>query len=275
MNIDNSTGNESLEILDTKKLFWDAVKKKKKFIIIFFTICAACFVFPPFIIFVGPLFFVAMIWISITQFKIRHTFWNQLALKYRWEYVPTKDIREEKALLFKTGHSKIAFHGINGDYNDQPFHIFEYSYAMGQDKNKHTFSFTVFEIKFTGTFPHLYLDTKHDFYSNLPSLFSSATRISLPHDFEKKFHLYAPKEYEIEALEIFTPDVLAHLVDSGWNHDMEFVDGELIIYRQVRFKNFVDLDTELNRIKKFIDIISPQLNKFKLTHIGDNPSNLI
>jgi hypothetical protein len=270
MTTNNLTEQENEGILDTKKIFWNTIKKKKKFIVIFSTICLACFVFPPFIIFVGPLFFIAIIWLSITYDKIRHTFWNQLALKYKWEYIPIKDIQEEKALLFKTGHSKIASHGINGNYNYQPFHIFEYSYTIGQGKNKQIFSFTVFEIKFTGTFPHLYLDTKHDFYSNMSLLFSSAVRIPLPRDFEKKFELYAPKEYEIEALEIFTPNVLTHLINSGWNHDMEFIDGELVIYKQVKFKNFVELDTELNRIKKFIDIMSPQLNKFKLTPIGDN-----
>ncbi|OGI60389.1 hypothetical protein A2641_01600 [Candidatus Nomurabacteria bacterium RIFCSPHIGHO2_01_FULL_37_25] len=273
--------DEYSEVLDIKKVFFQILKKKIKniilgtFLLLIWSVLCIIFLVPkitssdfgfflilfPWLLFLG--------WLSILYSKVREAFWKQLALKYGWEYTSTKNISQEKALLFNIGHSKFAPYGIIGSYNNHPFHIFEYEYTIGSGKHKTTYSFTVFEVKFTGTFPHLYLNYKSDGYSNMPSVFSSLAKISVPYEFEDKFKLYAPKEYETETLEIFTPDIFALLIDSKWNHDMEFVDGELIIYRNEKFNNFTDLDGEFNKIKKFISILSPRLNRLKLTQIGD------
>jgi hypothetical protein len=210
-----------------------------------------------------------LVWCYVIYVEAKTAFWKQLAVKYGWEYTRHKRISKEKALLFQIGHSKFVQHGITGDYNSQPFHVFEYHYATGKGKYRVDYNLTVFEVKFTGTFPHLYINSKGDWYSNSPSFFSSLANISVPPEFRDRFKLYAPKEYEIETLEIFTPEVLEYLIDSGWNHDMEFVDGELVIYSNNQFTNFTDLDKELIKIKKFVDILAPRLNHLKLSKIGD------
>ena len=226
-------------------------------------------------ILIGIPWFIFFGYLGVIYSKVREAFWMQIASKYGWTYTRYKNTLKEKALLFSMGDSIEVGHGITGNYNDQPFHIFEYTYEVGHGKHKATFSFTVFEIKFTGTFPHLYLNYKSDGYANTPALFSSLATLSLPPEFENEFKLYAPKEYEIETLEIFTPDILSHLLDCGWKHDMEFVEGELVIYRRSHFNNFNDLDAELNKIKKFVDILSPKLNRLKLTEIGDHSALLV
>jgi len=277
---------KDVDVLNTNKAFSQILKKRREKIMLFILIVAICiFILLKFspniiintnlILFITsiPLFIMVM-WLGILYSKIREAFWRQIALKYNWTYTPAKDISKEKALLFSVGHSKKAHNGITGNYNNLPFYIFEYQYTIGSGKDSRTYNFTVFEVKFTGTFPHLYLNYQNDWYSNSPSIFSSFAKISLPQEFADKFKLYVPKEYEIEALQIFTPDVFSILLDSNWNHDMEFVDGELIIYSNKQFSNFTDLDSELTKIKKFVDILSPLLNRFKLHQIGDYSSSL-
>jgi hypothetical protein len=281
-----SIGDEFGEVLNTRKTFFLALKKESKKIILVIIFASAwslvCFKFLPasfvssdlgFYIVILP-WFLLLFWFMMIYSKVREAFWKQLALKYKWEYTPHKSIHNEKALLFKIGRPQMVCHGIAGSYNNQPLHIFEYEYTIGSGKNKTTYSFTVFEVKFTGTFPHLYLNYKNDWYSNTPAMFSSLAKISVPAEFEDKFKLYSPKEYEVETLEIFTPEVFSTLLDLEWNHDMEFVDGELVIYRKKRFGNFADLDAELNKIKKFIDLLAPRLNKLKLYQIGNISSSL-
>ncbi len=280
-NINPTPLDEYGEVLDVKHVFWKELKKRKKRIIM---LAAVAFVWALFCLIimrpgftlsiygfwlvVFPLIFL-FLWLAIIYSGIRKAFWQQLATKYGWEYSPLKDISDEKGLLFAVGNSEEAYNGIKGEYKNHPFHIFEYSYTVGSGKHKSTYSFTVFEIKFTGTFPHLYLNYKGDWHSNAPSMFSELAKITLPSEFENKFKLYSPKEYEIETLQIFTPEIFALLLDSKWNHDMEFVNGELVIYRKKRFNSFTELDAELAKIKKFIDILSPLLNRFKLAQIGD------
>jgi hypothetical protein len=38
------------------------------------------------------------------------------------------------------------------------------------------------------------------------------TTLPVPHEFAKRFELRGPAQYEIEALEIFTPDILAYVL---------------------------------------------------------------
>lgn len=210
-----------------------------------------------------------LLWFSEIYKKARKDFWQQLALKYNWDYVFRRDVADEKALLFHAGHSPSVQNGISGNYNNHPFFIFEYEYSVGYGKSRRTHSCTVFEIKFKGTFPHIYLNYKNDYHSNPPSFFASLGNIPVPTEFEKQFKLYAPEKYEQETLQIFTSEIFALLIDSEWKHDMEFVDGELIIYREIKFDNFTSLDSELTQIKKFIDILAPRLNHSKLAQIGD------
>ncbi len=274
--------SQNMEVLDTKKAFTQALKKEYAKIIqgtLFSLTWSGIFIkFLPskfassdfgFIIIILP-WIILFLFIGAIYAVVREAFWKQLALKYNWEYTSRKKITGEKALLFKTGRPTLdTQHGIKGVHNNQPFHIFEYAYEIGSGKNKATYSFTVFEIKFTGTFPHIYLNYKNDWYSNTPAVFSSLAKISVPREFEKKFKLYAPKEYEIEVLEIFTPEVFSLLIDLKCNYDMEFVDGELVVYTNKRFSNFKDLDMGVTEIKKVVDILSPRLNRLELTQIGD------
>lgn len=282
-----NTGNE--EALDTKKIFYRLLREKKIWIPVlilavgsiqlpvFFVIASSLshqddlftLIYTSLLLFTIPLCIGLLLLYNLHLEAVHEAIWRQLASKYKWQYSPSKEVTEEKALLFSKGHFIKAQHEIKGEHKGQPFSIFVYTYSVGSGKYKTVYSFTVFEIKFTGTFPHIYLNYKDDRYSNVPSFLSSYAKISLPLEFENKFKLYCPKEYEIETLEILTPNILSLLLDSEWDHDMEFVDGELIIYRKLRFDNFQQLDSELNRIKKFIDILSPVLNRLKLTHVGD------
>lgn len=215
------------------------------------------------------------LWISTLYKDIRETFWVQLADKYKCKYDLRKSFREEKALVFQVGHSKHLLNGISGIFNNHPFHIYEYQYSIGHGKGRQDFVLTVFEATFKGSFPHLYLDYKNNSYSTKSGINSSLlAQLSLPKEFENKFKFYSPKEYEIETLEIFTPDVFLHLINLGWNYDMEFINGELVMYRKVRLNSTAELEEELIKVEKIFEVLAPKLNHLKLEHIGNIPSLL-
>jgi hypothetical protein len=54
--------------------------------------------------------------------------------------------------------------------------------------------------------------------------------LSLEGDFNEHFTLYAPKEYERDALYIFTPDLMALLIDTVAQFDVEVIDDQLFVY---------------------------------------------
>lgn len=51
-----------------------------------------------------------------------------------------------------------------------------------------------------------------------------AQRLSLEGDFDRHFTLYCPEGYERDALYLFTPDVMARLIDRAGGFDVEIID---------------------------------------------------
>jgi hypothetical protein len=59
--------------------------------------------------------------------------------------------------------------------------------------------------------------------------------LSLEGDFDKYFTLYAPRQYERDALYVFTPDLMVLLIDRLASFDLEIVDNRLYIYSHKPF----------------------------------------
>ena len=71
-----------------------------------------------------------------------------------------------------------------------------------------------------------------------------------------------------------TPEVLALLMDEGWEHDTEIVDGKLFMFCERYIDTREELDAELKRLSALTRLIAPRLNRLKLTPIGNLPSTL-
>lgn len=66
-------------------------------------------------------------------------------------------------------------------------------------------------------------------------------RLGLEGDFDRHFRLYCPEGYERDALYLFTPDVMARLIDRADGFDVEIVDDWVFISQA---KDFVTLDPQ-------------------------------
>ena len=62
------------------------------------------------------------------------------------------------------------------------------------------------------------------------SRFTHEQRLGLEGDFDRTFSLYCPAGYERDALYIFTPDLMAILLDVVSDCEVELVDGHVVIY---------------------------------------------
>ncbi|GAB3150618.1 hypothetical protein GCM10027058_15200 [Microbacterium neimengense] len=66
--------------------------------------------------------------------------------------------------------------------------------------------------------------------SNLPVTLGPEQRLSLEGEFDQYFALYCPEGYERDALYLFTPDIMARLIDNAARLDVEIVDDWLFLY---------------------------------------------
>lgn len=103
--------------------------------------------------------------------------------------------------------------------------------------------------------PHFVLDaTANDRRgSSIPMPIAGGQRLSLEGDFDKHFLLHVPAGYERDALYVFTPDLMALLIDETGSLDVEIVDDWLFVYSPKPF----DLESAevWQRLARIIDVV--------------------
>lgn len=82
-------------------------------------------------------------------------------------------------------------------------------------------------------------------------------KLLLEGDFNKHFTLYCPPGRERDALQIFTPDVMAQLIDHGAAWDVEIVDDNLFVYANRTLSS--RRPGEIERLLEFADLVVPRL----------------
>lgn len=109
-----------------------------------------------------------------------------------------------------------------------------YTYVTGSGRSRTTHRWGFLAMHLDRALPHMLLDSRANngmFGStNLPAVFRKDQVLSLEGDFDRYFTLYCPKQYERDALYVFTPDLMALLIDEAAPFDVEIVDQWLFVY---------------------------------------------
>lgn len=192
----------------------------------------------------------------------RTLFWHDTAKTLGWSYTPAAAIPENQGILFQRGSNRKALHILTGTLAGRPVKLFEYEYSERVGDDKIRYRYTILSFAFRGSFPHLYLDRLKNGPGNVVG-----EHIPLPSDFEKKFALYAPREYEIEALQIFTPDLLYRILELGIPYDVEFAQGNLCVIIQGSILNADVLNERLATAEGIATLFGPILDKAEYTTI--------
>ncbi|MEN9621350.1 MAG: hypothetical protein RL499_1543 [Actinomycetota bacterium] len=109
-----------------------------------------------------------------------------------------------------------------------------YRYTTGSGKSRTTHHWGFLALQLDRTLPHMVLDSRANNGllggTNLPAVFGREQVLSLEGDFNEHFTLYCPVEYERDALYVFTPDLMALLIDEAAPFDVEIVDRWMFVY---------------------------------------------
>ena len=89
--------------------------------------------------------------------------------------------------------------------------------------------YTVFEAKLQRIIPHLLFDSKIAKKRQFKHLYASSQKLSLGAGFEDHFETYTPKYYQIDALNLMTPEVMEAMLALR-EYDLEFVEDSLFCY---------------------------------------------
>jgi hypothetical protein len=162
---------------------------------------------------------------------------NQFAAANGLQYRNRSPNPNYSGMIFHLGDSRSAFNHINST-TGRYFDLGDFQYSTGSGKSRSTHYWGFLALHLDRKLPNMVLDSKENntlFGSDLPITFKRDQILSLEGDFDKHFTLYCPQEYEQDALYVFTPDLMALLIDDAGSYDVEIVDDWMFIYYPHQF----------------------------------------
>lgn len=157
---------------------------------------------------------------------------------------------------------------VTGNFQGMPIRVFEGKFVTGDAKTRSHHVYAAYAFQFAGTFPHFYLNRKDNKYTHVTQ---TLPRLALQHAFSQKFDVYVPKEYEMEALQIFTPDLLAYLLDTDWPHDVEFVDNTMFVVRKHIIQRRSEFLHDLESVGALAERVRNNVQGMRYAPVGDLP----
>ncbi len=196
------------------------------------------------------------------QSKIRKEFLQQYATSIGFTYSPTGSLDSVQGRFFQTGHSQLVYDVFTGIHEGRASRIFCFNFTVGSGKSAHTYTFTVFETSFASVMPDITLIDVD--LGELSAELSGIERVRLEGDFNKYFTLMVPKGYEIEAYQIFTPDVMTDLIDRAQKLCFEFCGDKLYICALKIMTNRQDFDRIFSLTSYLDDLLAKNVADMKV-----------
>lgn len=182
-------------------------------------------------------------------------------------------------MVFGVGRRRTAIDHITR-FTGRFLDIGNFRYTTGSGKSTRTDTWGFMALHLDRRLPHMLLDARANNVfgmSNLPKTFSRDQVLSLEGDFDRYFTLYAPREYENDALYVFTPDLMALLIDEAGAFDVEVIDDWMFVYSTTAFR-MGDPATML-RLLRIVDTVGAktvdQTDRYADERIGDRAVNLV
>ena len=183
-------------------------------------------------------------------------------------------------LIFGLGESRAAIdHLVSTGGRFVDVGNYRWITRSGDSSTTHTRGFLAFNLD--RKLPHMVLDATANNAlfggSNLGIPFAKDQVLSLEGDFDKHFTLYCPREYERDALYVFTPDLMALLIDEASPFDVEIVDDWMFVYSS---KPLTATDPAVyQRLFRIIDTVGAkalsQTQRYADERIGDTSVDLV
>ena len=156
-------------------------------------------------------------------------------------YVPQVENAKKSGMIFNVVATSTSSDMIQSTPGSRiQFEMGRLRYVVGSGKNRSVSCWRYLVVKIDRHVPHAVLDsTKNNLQlfgmnllSNLPVTVKDGQELALEGDFNKYFKLFVPVGYERDALYIFTPDLMALLIDNANDFDAEMVDDQLYFYQR-------------------------------------------
>lgn len=184
------------------------------------------------------------VWINLyyTQ-KLQNEMMVQIAQSLGYQFSKTMSLDGFSGRIFSIGYGQRAADCMSGVYKSFPFRIFTFYYTTGYGKSAQTHINTVFALVYPKPMLHIVLNPPGSMLANELEL-SDVERVELEGGFSDTCKLYVAKGKQMEAREIFQPDVMQEILASFASTTLEISGNGVYLMRTGSFSNrkaFLDL----------------------------------
>jgi len=181
--------------------------------------------------------------------------------------------------IFQLGSNRTALdHMVTASGRFVDMGNFQWVTGSGKNRTTHTWGFLALSLD--RNMPNIVLDSKANntiLGSDLPATLDRSQILHLEGDFDRYFTLYCPAQYEQDALYIFTPDLMALLIDEAAPFDVELIDDWMFVYASRPF-DMTD-PAVLQRLFRITDTVGAkalrQTERYADARVGDPGANLV
>ncbi len=193
--------------------------------------------------------------------KVNNRFYQQIAELNGYNYEP-KGHLSVAGHIFQIGDSKRFEDIISGEFESHPLKLFVYRFTTGSGKERSEHKLSICELTFPTQMPNIVLNA-HNF-SNYNLYDFGLKKLNLEGDFYKYFTLYVTPGHEIEALQIFTPDVMQDFIEKSKKFDLEFIDDKIYILSPNSLKTHNEIMSMFNFAHHLISKLKKVLPHIKI-----------
>ncbi len=217
----------------------------------------------------GSLIGLSVVFIFFFIFDIVHQskkiFFQEFAKSINFEYQDTLNGNQLEGSLFSNGNNKYISNVLIGKIENKEVKIFCYSYSVGAGKYKRIYNFQIIEIITDFHLPDFILKEKGLFkiFSSIDLKNKKINQLKLEGDFNQYFDLEVEKEFEIEVLQIFTPEFMVKLLEKGSHLSVESIQNKIYIYENKSINTKKELENMMSLTKEFI---------YKINNVGQSLS---
>ncbi|OGZ57691.1 MAG: hypothetical protein A3G60_00885 [Candidatus Ryanbacteria bacterium RIFCSPLOWO2_12_FULL_47_9c] len=208
---------------------------------------------PTAILFIIPIF----AWMYVRS-RMSHIFMQQFARANNFTYAYSGSLVGLDGALFEKGNGRKLTDVVSGAYKDNPIRIFYYEFSTGSGKNRQHYPYTICEIEYKGALPSVSVE-EAGFWDANEFLTHGQKKLQLHNEFDKHFTLYVQSDYEIEALEIFTPEVAEALIRKAKSFEFGFHGCHLYIYSCGKISTRKRLEELRDLMRYIVETLSPRI----------------
>ena len=197
-------------------------------------------------------------WYENLRKKVADDFMKQFAAANGYAYDAEGSAEGLDGSLFHDGHTKEVEDIVSGYYLEHPLRLFTYHYTIGSGKHKRSFHHMVFELSFDTHLPRILVRSRKQNFR-----FDHPNEVRLEGNFSDHFEFGVDEQYEIEALQVFTPDFMAYLLDLPQPLSIELIGNKLFLYADRVITKRHELHYFYEVARHLIERLGPLLPRIK------------